>query len=281
MLERAVVDSFQDVVWEHYSRNGRSMPWRDNPDPYWIIVSEVMLQQTQVRRVEPKFNEFIHAFPNPHSLADASLAEIFQYWSGLGYNRRAKFLWQAANLIVKDHKGSVPSTVEELDALPGIGYNTAAAIVNYAFCQPIPFVETNIRTVLLHHFYPEVQSVTDATLLNVAEQVLDREDPRQWHWALMDYGVHLKATSGGRLNQSAHYKKQLPLAGSNREMRGRVMKALLSGAMAEEYLKEVVQADQRFDQALNALVDEQLIHRKDNILSLTGDVPPSIIGVNR
>lgn len=268
-------------MWDHYANHSRSMPWRDNTDPYWVMVSEIMLQQTQVNRVEPKFTAFIEAFPAIDSLAAASLADVLRQWSGLGYNRRAKFLWQAAGQIMSNHKGLTPSTVEELDALPGIGRNTAAAIMNYAYNQPVAFVETNVRTVLLHHFFPNQLSVTDATLLEVAELVLDHENPKQWHWALMDYGSHIKSVSGARLDQSAAYKKQSPLAGSVREMRGRVLRVLLSSEMDEMQLRKAVQADERFDHALQALINEQLVSRKGNTLGLTGEVIPNIIGLNK
>ena len=170
---------------------------------------------------------------------------------GLGYNRRAKFLHQTAQLVMSDHGGVLPDTLAELVRLPGVGKNTAGAILAYAYNQPVVFVETNIRTVYFHHFYSESHGrVSDRELEALVELTLDREDPREWYWALMDYGTHLKKTAGGRLRTSKHYVKQSPLKGSLREVRGRILKVLVEGVSAEDELRSKVHADERFETAL-------------------------------
>lgn len=270
LTQRQITD-FQETVWEYFRTHSRSMPWRENPSAYNVLVSELMLQQTQVSRVIPKFEAFMARFPDIMTLAVAPLADVLVAWNGLGYNRRAKFLHEAAKRIVAEYDHAIPDTLEQLVTLPGIGPNTAGAIVAYTHDQPVVFIETNVRTVLFHHFFNETSvKVSDKELMALAEQVLDREQPRQWYWALMDYGTHLKKTAGGRLDSSKHYKKQSPLKGSPREMRGRILKALTEGALSEMILREQVQADERFAPAVEDLVREGLIVQKDDAISLTG-----------
>jgi A/G-specific adenine glycosylase len=231
-----------------------------------------MLQQTQVSRVIPKFEEFTKRFPDIHALATASLGEVLTLWSGLGYNRRAKFLWQAAQVIDGEHKGDVPSTKELLVTLPGIGPNTAGAILAYAYNQPVVFIETNIRTVYLHHFFAdETEAVSDSQLRELAEQTLDYDQPREWYWALMDYGSFLKQTVGGRLAQSRHYKKQAPLIGSLREMRGKILKSLTASESDEATLRLAVGSDKRFEVAIQALQQEGMIQKVGESWRLTAD----------
>jgi A/G-specific adenine glycosylase len=246
------------------------MPWRENPSGYYVLVSEMMLQQTQVPRVIPKFELFIQRFPDIQTLASASLADVLGQWNGLGYNRRAKFLHETAKIIAGKYHGQIPDTHDDLVSLPGIGPNTAGAILAYVYNRPVVFIETNIRTVFIHEFYQDQFDVSDGELRELAEQTLDQEYPRQWYWALMDYGTHLKQTLGGRLNQSKHYKKQSPLAGSVREMRGRIIKQLTHGPLSEKALRAAVFADERFTPALHALADEGMITTQNNNWCLTG-----------
>lgn len=276
------IDDFRAVVWSYYAKSARTMPWRQDTQPYYVLVSEMMLQQTQVARVIPKFNEFMRAFQSIDTLAAAPLSEVVIMWSGLGYNRRAKYLHEAAQQIVDRYQGVFPDSIESLDALPGVGYNTAAAIMAYAYDSPVVFMETNIRTVLLHHFFPSQSKVSDSELLEVAAQVLETDTPRQWYWALMDYGSYIKATHGGRLDQSAHYKRQSPLAGSNREMRGRIIRELSNRAsMSDQELRSAVAADERYDISLQALIGEGLVTTDKGELHLTGARAVPIIGVHQ
>lgn len=265
------VSDFQEIVWEYFRVHQRTLLWREDPSAYNVLVSEIMLQQTQVPRVTSKFVEFMARFPDVHSLAQAPLADVLTVWSGLGYNRRAKFLHEAAKKIIDEYDGNIPATQDELVMLPGIGSNTAGAILAYAYDQPVTYVETNIRTVLFHHFYADENvKVSDKELRELTEQVLDKENPREWYWALMDYGAHLKKTSGGRLEQSKHYKKQPLLKGSLREMRGRILKSLTAGSLDEKSLRAAVQADERYTAAIEKLASEGLIVRTRDGISLTG-----------
>lgn len=252
-------DEFHELVWGQGSILYREMPWREDPSPYNVWVSELMLQQTQVSRVVPKFEAFMKRFPTIESLSESSLADVLVMWSGLGYNRRAKFLWQAALEISLRFDDELPHTRAELESLPGIGPNTAAAILNYAYEMPTAFVETNIRTVYFHHFFDGQNGVSDKDLLEVVERTQDSEHPREWYWALMDYGASLKSTVGGRLDMSKHYKKQSPLAGSLREMRGRIIRELTTQPLMLDALKRAVEADERFTPALDDLTREGMI----------------------
>ena len=155
--------------------------------------------------------------------------------------------------------------------LPGIGKNTAGAILAYAYNQPVIFIETNIRTVYFHHFYADsTDLVSDKELESLVELTLDREHPREWYWALMDYGTYLKKAAGGRLTSSKHYIKQPPLKGSVREMRGRILKVLVTGPKVEKELREKVEADERFEPALCSLLQEGLIEQNGQNICLTG-----------
>ena len=262
------IQEFKEQVWSFARANTREMPWRTKHEPYDVLVSEIMLQQTQVERVIPKFEMFMKRFPSVESLAQAALSEVVTMWSGLGYNRRAKYLWLAAACITNEFGGVFPQTKEELMRLPGVGQNTAGAILAYAFNQPAVFIETNIRSVFFQHFFNNEPQVSDKQLHEKVEQALDREHPREWYWALMDYGTFLKKNGAARLTQSSHYKKQSPLAGSLREMRGRIIKALSGGHLSEKKLRTKVAADGRFEKALQALLVEQLIKKNKNGYSL-------------
>jgi A/G-specific adenine glycosylase len=254
-------EEFRELVWSEARARYRHMPWRDEPSFYHVLVSEVMLQQTQVSRALIKFAEFMEVFPTIGDLAAASLADVLRVWTGLGYNRRAKFLWQAAQQVVADGQ---PKTVKELERLSGIGRNTAGAIMNYVYEVPTPFIETNIRTVYIHHFFADSFDVSDKDLFALVESTIDAEQPRQWFWALMDYGSYLKSTQGGRLNQSRHYKKQSPLKGSVREVRGQIVRELAVHSMSEIMLRAAVNADERFEPALAGLVKDGLVQITDN-----------------
>jgi len=268
-LTAAQIAMFQETVWDYYRTAGRAMPWRKHPEPYAVLVSELMLQQTQVSRVLPKFEAFMRRFPTLAALAAAPLGEVLQAWSGLGYNRRAKFLHQAAQQIVAAHHGEVPRATGELTALPGIGKNTAGAVLAYAFNQPVVFIETNIRSVYIHHFFSDEQDVEDRALVQLIEQTLDHEHPREWYWALMDYGTHLKQTRGNNIAQSRHYTKQSRFAGSRRQLRGQILKALVNGPVEREVLDEALQ-DQRFSVVVAELEQEGFLEQQGSVLKLTG-----------
>lgn len=258
---------FQDSVWQYWREYGRQgLPWREEPSAYNVVVSELMLQQTQVERVVPKFLEFISLFPDFPTLAKSPLSEVLIAWQGLGYNRRAKYLHELAKAVVS--LGGLPDTLDELVKLPGIGKNTAGAILAYAFDQPVAYIETNIRTVYLHHYFADRFDVDDKELLSIIERTLDRDEPRAWYSALMDYGTFLKKQGLGRNNASKHYKKQSKFEGSVREMRGAILRALTKGPLTLRALRRIVNADERFAAILDELQREALITYRDQCYSL-------------
>ena len=267
------VGEWQQEVWEYYDKNGRhDLPWRlpdadGGFDPYKIAVSEIMLQQTQVSRVIPKFQQFISKFPTVTVLANATLADVIVAWNGLGYNRRAKFLWQAAGMVESDFAGKFPQTVSELIKLPGIGVNTAGAIAAYAYNRPVVFIETNIRTVLIHHAFTNETNVQDKALIPELQIAADAADAnparsvRTWYWALMDYGTFLKQTVGNVSQQSAHYARQSAFEGSKRQLRGQVLRALAGTPLAFTELMQDMQ-DDRLQTVLDDLAREGIIAYK-------------------
>ena len=251
-------DDFRELIHQKGRELYRPMPWRDQPTLYYVLVSELMLQQTQVARVLTKFGEFTTAFPDIESLAAAELTEVLRAWQGLGYNRRAQYLHHAAQAIAA---GAPVTTLDDLVALPGIGVNTAGAIMNYAYQVPTPFIETNIRTVYLNHFFANQTAVADRDILPIIEQTMDRAQPRQWFWALMDYGSELKAQGKGKLSASRHYAKQSQFTGSLRQMRGEILRRYVDGQSLAEITAEL-QDDPRFAAALDGLRRDGLIAAK-------------------
>lgn len=248
----------------------RDMPWRRDTRGYYVLVSEIMLQQTQVDRVVPKFEAFVARFPDVTSLAAASLGDVLEAWSGLGYNRRAKFLHKAAKMLVDEYGGELPDSHEQLVRLPGVGVNTAGAILAYTYNKPVVYIETNVRTVYIHHFFADRSGITDAMLRERVEATLDTEHPREFYWALMDYGSWLKR-SGVRNNaKGAQYRKQAPLEGSVRQVRGAILKHLVQGDSTVAKLQRVVDVhDGRFERAYELLIDEGLIRQRGTIVGLT------------
>ena len=204
------------------------MVWRKTTDPYRIVVSEVMLQQTQVDRVTPKYKEFIKQFPNFSALARASLTDVLGAWQGLGYNRRALFLKKLAEIVVEKYKGKLPNDPEVLHALPGIGKATAGSIAVFAFNHPSVFIETNIRRVFIHFFFGDAKKVSDKDISALVENAVDQKNPREWYFALMDYGTMLTTKEKENPNRkSAHYIKQKKFIGSDRQVRGKIVALLV------------------------------------------------------
>lgn len=264
MLDSKNIAGFQEALWGYYAHAARAhLPWRvpepdGSFDPYKILVSEIMLQQTQAGRVIPKYEAFIGTFPTVQKLAEAELGTVLERWQGLGYNRRAKYLWEAANSI------AAKGWPDDLTTLPGVGVNTAGAVRAYAFNEPVIFIETNIRTVLIHTFFNEASTVDDRLVKEVLSEVIDVEHPREFYWAMMDYGVHLKATEGNASRRSKHYKKQSAFIGSNREVRGKVIRELLLGAKSRASLGEIIK-DNRLDTVLNTLEQEGLVTQSGDV----------------
>ncbi len=187
-----------------------------------------MLQQTGVERVEEKYALFLTKFPDFPSLAKAPLKEILQVWRGLGYNRRALAIKSAAGIVIADFGGSLPSDMKSLLSLPGVGKATASAVQAFAFGIPSILIETNIRRVFIHCFFRDREGVTDEEIAPLVEKTVDRNNPREWYYALMDYGAALKVKGKNPNRRSAHYRKQAPFEGSMRQLRGKVLHFLLS-----------------------------------------------------
>jgi A/G-specific adenine glycosylase len=229
-LNPSQVRAFRRKVLDRYARQGRDLPWRKLVTPYRVLVSEIMLQQTQVERVIGRYREFLAVFPDLPALAKAPTAKLLKLWSGMGYNRRALALKALAQKVVADHGGRLPSDPELLRKLPGIGPYTAGAIAAFAFNRPVIFMDTNIRRVFIHEFFRDREGVRDDELLPLLEQTLPRKDSRTWYNALMDHGTMLKREHGNPNRRSAHYSRQSRFEGSNRQVRGAILKALVKKA---------------------------------------------------
>jgi A/G-specific adenine glycosylase len=242
----------------HYKAHKRSLPWRTTTDPYRILVSEIMLQQTQVDRVMPYYNSFLKQFPTAKKLAVAPLSKVLLAWQGLGYNRRAKYLHEASKIIVRQGWGG---------RLPGVGPYTAAAIDAFAHNKPTVFVETNIRTVFFHHLYGgrSFVKLSDAQLLPLVEEALkkSRMQPRDFYAALMDYGSHLKKQGIKLNNKSKHYTKQSKFEGSARQLRGAILRELLKKPATQATLiKNLSRSRGEVERELARLSAEALIEKR-------------------
>ncbi len=225
-LTAGVVRSFQKIICQHYQEQGRTFPWRKTRNPYHILISEIMLQQTQVDRVVEKYEKFVAEFPDFPTLAASPLRKILTVWQGLGYNRRALALKKIAQIVVTEYNCILPRNLDELVNLPGIGKTTASEILAFAFNEPTIFIETNIRSVFIHFFFRNKDDVKDGEILDLVEKTLDTSNPRKWYYALMDYGTTLKKMYKNPSRKSFHYRTQSPFNGSNRQIRGMILKTL-------------------------------------------------------
>lgn len=269
-LTIAVITHFQRIVLEYYLENSRVFPWREAPEPYAVMVSEIMLQQTQAERVVPKFLAFLEAFPTPLALSNASTPDLLQLWQGLGYNRRALNLKRTAEVLVKQYNGKLPSELQQLLALPGIGPYTAGAIRAFAFDFPATVIDTNIRRVYLHVFFPGKEKVSDNELSPYIEATLYARSSRQWYSALMDVGHLLPKLVGNANTRSQHYTRQSPLVGSNREVRGMLVKLLASvKTINKAVLSKTLELPiERIDPAVAQLLAEGFLKQQGDMLQL-------------
>lgn len=255
------ITKFSRVVWSYYERSGRhDLAWRKKTDAYSIVLSEIMLQQTQVARVEEHFKNWKREFPTWKILADSRFSQILTCWQGLGYNRRARYLHEMAKKVMITHGGVFPQEKKQILALPGIGPYTAAAINSFCYNQIDILIETNIRTVIIFHFYKNQEEVSEEQIGFVLKQCLKPgtkayKNPREWYWALMDYGSHLKSEVGNLNTKSKTYNKQSRFEGSKRQMRSRLLRYILerpastyrqiqdaSNSSDEELIKELLTA---------------------------------------
>lgn len=262
---RPTTRAFRAFVRGFYREHGRKLPWRETRSAYRILVSEVMLQQTQADRVVPKYREFLRRFPTWSALAGASTAEVMRAWQGLGYYRRAFNLQRAAQSVVRDFGGKLPRDPAVIRTLPGVGSYTAGAVCAFAFDVAVPIIETNVRSVFLYTFFLKRKSVSDAEILQLVEETLDRRNPRDWYYALMDLGSELKRHRRGINTRSKHHAKQSPYHGSNRQARAAVLKTLAErGAVTEAEIARLLQAERaRIERAVEGLLREGLVRRSN------------------
>lgn len=236
MTRAEKINAFNTAVLSWYRKNGRTLAWRNTTDPYRIVVSELMLQQTQVDRVRTKYANFLKAFPDVASLANASIGDVLTVWSGLGYNRRALYLKKMSEEIQSTHAGKFPNDRASLLALPGIGMSTASALRSFAFGADDPMIDTNVRRILRRVFFP-YKEMSDKNLYEFALHIIPAGKGREWNYAVMDIAaLHCKASSHGDECPIAHlhgnkiikiYKKpQKTFVGSDRYYRGAILQIL-------------------------------------------------------
>jgi A/G-specific adenine glycosylase len=241
------IDAFQRHILDWYEVFKRDLPWRCDPDPYHVLVSEVMLQQTQVDRVIPKYLAFLERFPTLSVLAEASTADVLRQWQGLGYNRRALNLRRAAEVAVREHGGRLPPSVEVLESLPGIGKYTARAVASFAFGIQVPVVDTNVRRVLSDWVGREL---TDRETWELAQRVLPEGRAADWNSAMMDYGALVKKATPRKTGV-----KPEPFGSTNRFWRGRIVDALREApVLSMEGLLEALPYPNRDEERVRGLV---------------------------
>jgi A/G-specific adenine glycosylase len=263
--------AFRKAVTGYYEMSGRkNLPWRLNTTPWPVLVSEFMLQQTQIERVIPYWERWINLWPDSADLAEAPLADALREWNGLGYNRRGRFLWECARCIAGESGGIVPDTPEKLLTLPGVGSYTAGAVACFAYNYPSVFIETNIRAALIHFFFADREHIRDTELTGLLEESLCGEDnPRVWYWALMDYGAALKKAASNPNRRSAHYTRQSRFEGSFRQRRGTILRSLVTEgpASAENLAERIGIEPEGLYGALAALEKDFMVVRDGGVYS--------------
>jgi A/G-specific adenine glycosylase len=216
------------------------------------------------------YTAWLKEFPNVNALAQAPLSRVLTAWQGLGYNRRAKMLHDAAKTVMREYKGKMPTDPELLVQLPGVGPYTARAIAAFAANADVVFIETNLRTVVLHHFFPKKKLVKDAEILAVLAEAFPKGKAREWYAALMDYGAHLKRNGVKRNAQSTSYAKQSAFAGSGRQARGAILKELARGGASQKRLSGLLGDDRtgQVSEQLGKLLAEGMIQRTGRTYAL-------------
>ncbi|NHI90061.1 MAG: A/G-specific adenine glycosylase [Candidatus Thorarchaeota archaeon] len=263
------ISAFQTKIMDWWKENTRDLPWRKEPTPYRVLVSEIMLQQTQVSRVVPKFNEFMESFPTIEALAEAETKRLLQVWSGLGYNRRAVWLKEAARQIVEKHE--FPQSLEELNKLRGVGPYTSRSVLIFAFNKDLAAVDTNIRRVLIAEGFA-TEEMSEKQLQSIAEAVLLKGRSRDWHNALMDYGSQVMTSSNTGISPTS---KQSCYEGSSRQVRGAVIRALTG--TPELALGEIMKLlDCNMDESELESIMTQLVN--DGLVEVTGRTGYRIAG---
>jgi A/G-specific adenine glycosylase len=269
---------FNKNILKFYTTHKRNLLWREEINGYYILLSEFMLQQTQVNRVIDYFNRFIKAFPTIESLAAGTFFEVIELWQGLGYNRRAKYLHEAAQEIVASYQGIIPKDYKKLLAIKGIGEYTAQAIVTYTYNIPLIFIETNIRTVflLLHKNTinkkkNKKNKIEEKIFATHISHFIDKENPRLWYYALMDFGTFLKKKNRDKhIQQAASFTKQSTFKNSFRQLRGKIIKYFIEKKcfIPSKEIIEKHNHDNRVLQVLTSLVEDNLVIKKDDFYGI-------------
>ena len=268
--QEQIIIEFQKKILTWYHEHQRDLPWRQTRNPYYIFISEVMSQQTQITRVVPKYETWIETLPTITSLANAPVAQVLQLWSGLGYNRRALNLKKAAEIIDRDFDGKFPQKEEQLLSLPGVGQYTARAILCFAFDQQVAVVDTNVRKVIVTQFLKEESLDNPKTIQAIAEQLVPKRQAYEWNQALMDYaGTVLK-------KEKISIPKQSKFIGSHRYYRGQILKVLL--AKKQVSIKDIgvlikkdytISEKEWLEKLLDELIEEGFIINTKGVISLS------------
>lgn len=227
-VDDAALAAFSERVRQEGRAHYRSLPWRHIDDAYGVLVSEVMLQQTQVARVLGRWEAWMRLFPTVDALAAADTATVLEQWQGLGYNRRALALKRACEACSRDFGGELPREEADLLALPGVGPATCAGVRAFAYGLPGVYLETNVRAVFIHELFPGQDAVSDKELRPLVARTCPTENVRDWYYALLDWGAYLKQTTVNPGRRSAHYAKQSAFEGSHRQKRAEVLRYVLA-----------------------------------------------------
>jgi len=276
------IKKFQGKIFDWWEKNRRDLPWRRTHNPYYILISEIMLQQTQVSRVLTRYQEFIYIYPTAQSLATAKTSDILKLWKGMGYNRRALYLKKAAEVIVKNYNGVFPDSEKELLLLPGVGKYTARAILVFSFKKDVTMVDTNIRKIITHFFYSDVIQ-PEKNIAETADRLVPKGKSWEWHQALMDYGA-MNASEWRRPERSPELvegrsrrtgqKKIISFRQSTRFFRGRIMDLVREKDWKEDMLiREMIQTYEKdkpfYQKSIEKLIQEGLLSRSPgDIISL-------------
>lgn len=263
--------SFQVMIFGWWKKHARDLPWRHTRDPYKILVSEIMLQQTQVSRVLPKYDEFLSLFPDVVHLSQASTADVIRVWKGLGYNRRALYLKKAAEAVVLHHRGIFPDDEAELIKLPGLGTYTARALMVFAFEKDVAMVDTNIRQIITHFFLNGAKE-KEKVIQEIADELMPIGKSWQWHQALMDYGsLELHKVASKRKSKR---KNGQPFSNTNRFFRGKIIdelreQSVLESVLLDQLIEKYDKSKDFFHLRIDTLISDGLVVRdKDGTLHL-------------
>lgn len=263
-LSKTQIIGFQRKILTWWQKNKRDLPWRHTYDPYKILVSEIMLQQTQVSRVLPVYTAFLAKFPSVVHLSHASPAVILRAWKGMGYNRRALYLKKTAEVVVRSFGGIFPSDETSLRTLSGVGLYTARAIQVFAFQKDVAMVDTNIRKIITHFFFRDTPQ-KEVIILDTARQLVPKGRSWQWHQALMDYGaLGMTKVASSAIRHRGENKSTIPFKVSDRYFRGKIIDDLRTepiriSTLRKKYIHMFSLTDERMSVLFDRLTKDGLI----------------------